>query len=361
MSAESGVDPAALRIQWEKEKKTYPKSDAEKERIRNILKGNVLFQVNCCRGCVCPFGSLCYCIGLQYGSRSTTNRPPLQRPTQQGLDEDTAAILVDAMFPEEHNDGDVIIRQGDQGKNFYVVDAGTPEVYLRDKDSDTEKKVLSYTEGDSFGELALMYNAPRAATVKASGAVKLWALDRLTFRVILQDSTMKKRDMHKTFLEKVRQGGLYHLGVRGSLHFIVVAVSLYLSGQDPLQPLRVRAPHHCRLAGARVLPGQHQDHQPRRGRRQVLHYREGNAAIAAAAAAQPLCAHAACSLLTLLICEQGEVVCTVNANGEEREVLTCKEGNYFGEIALLTNQPRKATVSAAQQPLAIRLRLALLG
>lgn len=45
MSAESGVDPAALRIQWEKEKKTYPKSDAEKERIRNILKGNVLFQV----------------------------------------------------------------------------------------------------------------------------------------------------------------------------------------------------------------------------------------------------------------------------------------------------------------------------
>lgn len=54
-------------------------------------------------------------------------------------------------------------------------------------------------------------------------------------------------------------------------------------------------------------------------------------------------------------------MCTVNANGEEREVLTCKEGNYFGEIALLTNQPRKATVSAAQQPLAIGLRLALLG
>lgn len=126
------------------------------------------------------------------------------------------------MFPEEHNDGDVIIRQGDQGKNFYVVDAGTPEVYLRDKDSDTEKKVLSYTEGDSFGELALMYNAPRAATVKASGAVKLWALDRLTFRVILQDSTMKKRDMHKTFLEKVRQGGLYHFGCTYEAHCILL-------------------------------------------------------------------------------------------------------------------------------------------
>jgi CRP-like cAMP-binding protein len=35
----------------------------------------------------------------------------------------------------------------------------------------------------SFGELALMYNAPRAATVKASSQSKVWALDRATFKV----------------------------------------------------------------------------------------------------------------------------------------------------------------------------------
>lgn len=44
VSAEAGVDPALLRKKWEEEKKTYPKSDAEKDRIRNILKANIIFK-----------------------------------------------------------------------------------------------------------------------------------------------------------------------------------------------------------------------------------------------------------------------------------------------------------------------------
>lgn len=104
-------------------------------------------------------------------------------------------------FPKEYNDGDVIIKQGDPGEEFYVVDSGVPEVYVN-KDG-AEVKVLTYGEGDAFGELALMYNAPRAATVKANGAVKVWALDRLTFKVILMDTTMKKRNVYKGFLEQV--------------------------------------------------------------------------------------------------------------------------------------------------------------
>lgn len=91
--------------------------------------------------------------------------------------------------------------QGDPGEEFYVVDSGVPEVYVK-KDG-AEVKVLTYGEGDAFGELALMYNAPRAATVKANGAVKVWALDRLTFKVILMDTTMKKRNVYKGFLEQV--------------------------------------------------------------------------------------------------------------------------------------------------------------
>ena len=95
----------------------------------------------------------------------------------------------------------MIIKQGDPGEEFYVVDSGVPEVYVN-KDG-AEVKVLTYGEGDAFGELALMYNAPRAATVKANGAVKVWALDRLTFKVILMDTTMKKRNVYKGFLEQV--------------------------------------------------------------------------------------------------------------------------------------------------------------
>jgi len=41
------------------------------------------------------------------------------------------------------------------------------------------------TAGQSFGELALMYNAPRAATIKVVEETKLWKLDRLSFQTIL--------------------------------------------------------------------------------------------------------------------------------------------------------------------------------
>jgi cAMP-dependent protein kinase regulator len=58
--------------------------------------------------------------------------------------------------------------------------------------------------GGSFGELALMYNAPRAATVVSAEAdCTLWALDRVTFRRILMESTFARRRMYESFLEEV--------------------------------------------------------------------------------------------------------------------------------------------------------------
>jgi hypothetical protein len=45
--------------------------------------------------------------------------------------------------------------------------------------------VASRGPGDSFGELALLYNCPRAATIQADVPGKLWALDRVTFRYMV--------------------------------------------------------------------------------------------------------------------------------------------------------------------------------
>jgi cAMP-dependent protein kinase regulator len=45
-----------------------------------------------------------------------------------------------------------------------------------------------YLPGEAFGELALLYNAPRAASIVASEASELWALDRRTFNHIVKDS-----------------------------------------------------------------------------------------------------------------------------------------------------------------------------
>ncbi len=62
--------------------------------------------------------------------------------------------------------GDGVIKQGDPGDYFYIIDHGKYDVLKRV--GPEEKKVFFYDGKGSFGELALMYNCPRAATVVVS-------------------------------------------------------------------------------------------------------------------------------------------------------------------------------------------------
>jgi cAMP-dependent protein kinase regulator len=61
-----------------------------------------------------------------------------------------------------------------------------------------------YQPGEAFGELALLYNAPRAATIIAKTPVKLWQLDRNTFNHIVKDASKKKREQYEDFLDSVQ-------------------------------------------------------------------------------------------------------------------------------------------------------------
>lgn len=103
-----------------------------------------------------------------------------------------------------------VISQGDTGDYFYVVEKGSFDVYVNPSGviepgaEGMGAKVGNIEAGGSFGELALMYNAPRAATiVSAEGNCTLWALDRVTFRRILMESTFARRRMYESFLEEV--------------------------------------------------------------------------------------------------------------------------------------------------------------
>lgn len=95
--------------------------------------------------------------------------------------------------------------QGDEGDNFYVIDTGTTEVIIDKEDGGEPVTVSEITDGGAFGELALIYGTPRAATIKAKTACHLWAIDRDTYRRILMGSTMRKRKTYEEFLEKVRR------------------------------------------------------------------------------------------------------------------------------------------------------------
>lgn len=65
------------------------------------------------------------------------------------------------------------------------------------------KHVHTYENRGSFGELALLYNMPRAATIKAVTEGQLWALDRQTFRRILLKSAFRKRKMYEALINSV--------------------------------------------------------------------------------------------------------------------------------------------------------------
>jgi len=60
-----------------------------------------------------------------------------------------------------------------------------------------------YGPGEAFGELALLYNAPRAATIKATSQCVLFALDRETFNHVVKDASVRKRNRYEKFLSEV--------------------------------------------------------------------------------------------------------------------------------------------------------------
>jgi len=82
------------------------------------------------------------------------------------LDDKDLEIVIDAMDQKNFKSGEQIIEEGDAGDVLYVVESGTLACSKVIDGKDTFLK--DYKPGDVFGELALLYNAPRAASIKAS-------------------------------------------------------------------------------------------------------------------------------------------------------------------------------------------------
>ena len=113
-------------------------------------------------------------------------------------------VVINAMEEKRFKKGENIITQGDNGDCLYFVEEGNLNCYKKFQGIPEPKLVKQYQPGDAFGELALLYNAPRAATITAeSENVITWVLDRETFNHIVKEAAQKKREKYENFLKNV--------------------------------------------------------------------------------------------------------------------------------------------------------------
>ena len=251
-----------------------------------------------------------------------------------GLDREQQEEIIDCMDEVKLRAGEVVIRQGEEGDFFYIIDSGVFDVYrtttslppsssssaapspspalspssiplssaftpLRPSSTSSstpaspspppgEEKVFEYHNRGSFGELALMYNCPRAATVQARTDGCLWRVDRETFRHIVIASTARKRKLLEGALEEV-------------------PLLANLSKQER----------------AHVADAMETVTHERRG----IVIRQGEVGE------------------SMFFVIRGECVATQAVEGRgEVEVGRIRDGGYFGERSLLTNDPRAANV-----------------
>jgi len=203
-------------------------------------------------------------------------------------------LLFQVMLKRHVVPGEVVIKQGERGDHFYVIEEGQFDVLVARGD-DPAELVHTYHavngQHPSFGELSLMYGKPRAATVIARTPGSLWELDRRAFRTV-----MHKRD------PKV--------------------IMKMLQNVEVLEPLS--AGQLQRMADAL----------------QQTKYSDGEYIIRQGEIGSEFYA-----------IESGEVVCTMKRNSsneaeQEREVLRLGQFQYFGERALLSSEARGANVVA---------------
>nr|GAT54012.1 predicted protein [Mycena chlorophos] len=237
------------------------------------------------------------------------------------LDEEQETGVLNAMQEKTTEKDEVVIRQGDEGEYFYVVESGLLHCFIRPeplpptwaRTSQTlapeekfagegyhpkfGKKVAECAPGTSFGELALMYGHPRAATVLSIEPATLWALDRITFRTIILKAAHRRRTMYEQFLSTVTLLSSLSASERSKIADALVS-RVYADGE------------------AVVRQGDMGD--------------------------------------TFFFVEEGEATVTkseesgVGPTGTTSEVKVghLKKGDYFGELSLLRLAPRAATVSA---------------
>ena len=95
--------------------------------------------------------------------------------------------------------GRVLMRQGDPGREAFVVEEGTAKATIRGRRSDRIRP------GDCFGEMALLHDAPRSATVTAETDMRLLVLSAREFWAMLDEVPSVARKIMAVMAERLRE------------------------------------------------------------------------------------------------------------------------------------------------------------
>lgn len=229
------------------ERIVFPKSQETKEKIRSATKGTLLFK---------------------------------------NLKEDVKDEIIDAMFEVRVPAGVSIINKGDDGDFFYVVEHGQFDIVI------DGQKVLTSGEGTTFGELALFYNRPRAATVTATEDSAIWAVDRLTFRRLIMNNAYQRSLVCKGFLRTVP--------------------ILEPLGEEEISRIADALVECDFVCGEEII-------------------KQGDVGD------------------RFFIIIDGEADIFIERDGQEHHMGRLERGSYFGELAILEDSPRAASVIAATE------------
>lgn len=221
-----------------------------------------------------------------FRSRTVIKEAIMENDFLKNLSQGQVRELVDAMHEKQVPKGCYVIREGELGSHLYVSAEGEYEVI---KDG----KVLGRLGvGKAFGELAILYNCKRTASIKAVSDGKLWAMERTVFQQIMQSTGMKKTENQINFLKIV--------------------------------PLLSNFPHGILTKISDVL--------------ELEVYKTGEYIVREGTSGD-----------TFYIISEGDVKVTKKTNNKEEEIRTLTKGDYFGEQALLKTDLRTANVIATSE------------
>ncbi|MEN9562638.1 MAG: hypothetical protein RIR73_882 [Chloroflexota bacterium] len=115
--------------------------------------------------------------------------------------EEMAALTELCAYPAFH----VLCREGAYEETFYVIASGTAVITKTIGDMEGERTLREVSKGDLVGEMALIQNAPRSATVRTTSECTVLEMDKAHFETMLSRSPRMALDIIRTTLDRLRE------------------------------------------------------------------------------------------------------------------------------------------------------------